>query len=137
MGDTDAWLAEADDILANWDGSADAATWSANGTHEHDTTGDYYALDGRSGGFGGLTAAAAGAAIGQALRAAMRFEATERAAEAVVVRIAVDASAFLRGIHLLMSTPLPRTQFTGTSRQYRTAKRRHARALRAHRKATR
>lgn len=43
--DVDAFLAEADDVIADWEGSADAASWSADGSHEHDTGGEYYGAD--------------------------------------------------------------------------------------------
>ena len=42
MSDLDAFLAECDDVIADWEGSDDSATWAADGSHEHDT-GDYYA----------------------------------------------------------------------------------------------
>lgn len=46
MSDLDAFLAECDDVIADWEGSADSATWAADGSHEHDTLGNYYAEDG-------------------------------------------------------------------------------------------
>jgi hypothetical protein len=34
--DVDEFLARADDVLADWRGSDDAAAWAADGSHEHD-----------------------------------------------------------------------------------------------------
>lgn len=33
--DVDAFLAECDDVIADWEGSPDAASWSADGSHEN------------------------------------------------------------------------------------------------------
>ena len=43
----DAFFAEADDILENWNGGADSASWAADGSHQvdGDIGGDYYAQD--------------------------------------------------------------------------------------------
>jgi hypothetical protein len=43
--DVDAFLAEADDVIADWEGSADSATWAADGSHQRDTGGHYYGDD--------------------------------------------------------------------------------------------
>jgi len=43
--DLDAFLAECDDVIDDWEGSYDAASWSADGSHEHDTGGEYYGND--------------------------------------------------------------------------------------------
>lgn len=41
--DVDAWLDECDDVLTDWAGSTDSATWAADGSHETDTSGwSYY-----------------------------------------------------------------------------------------------
>ncbi|NHN55786.1 hypothetical protein G9U51_08350 [Calidifontibacter sp. DB0510] len=45
--DVDAFLAECDDVIDDWNGSADSASWSADGSHEVDTDGNYYAEDPR------------------------------------------------------------------------------------------
>lgn len=36
------FLADADDVIDDWESAADAASWSADGSHEYDTDGDYY-----------------------------------------------------------------------------------------------
>jgi hypothetical protein len=43
--DLDAFLAECDDVIADWEGSDDSASWAADGSHEHDTGGHYYGSD--------------------------------------------------------------------------------------------
>lgn len=43
--DTLASIDEAIDDYVTWHGSVDSASWSGDGSHEHDTTGDYYAHD--------------------------------------------------------------------------------------------
>lgn len=42
MRDVDAFLAEADDAIDDWESSPDAASWNADGSHEYDSDGDYY-----------------------------------------------------------------------------------------------
>jgi hypothetical protein len=146
MTDTDAWLAEADDILDNWEGSPDAASWSADGSHETDTTGHYYATD-RLAGLAGISIHQAAANIvgfQQAFRSAMRFEQEQRRREVLTVRVHIDVGGFLDGMRRLAAAfrgePVPparRTTFDGTAREYRAARRRYARDVRAHRKASR
>lgn len=43
--DVDDFLAEADDVIDDWEGSHDSATWTADGSHEHNTDGRYYGED--------------------------------------------------------------------------------------------
>ena len=45
MRSVDDFLAECDDVIEDWQGSVDSATWAADGSHEHDTLGEYYGLD--------------------------------------------------------------------------------------------
>lgn len=44
--DVDAFLAECDDVLDDWEGSTDSASWAADGSHEYDTGGEAYYYDG-------------------------------------------------------------------------------------------
>lgn len=43
--EVDAFLAEADDVINDWEGSADSAAWSGDGSHETEISGDYYGND--------------------------------------------------------------------------------------------
>lgn len=45
MSDLDAFLAECDDVISDWEGSTDSASWAADGSHERDTGGEYYGID--------------------------------------------------------------------------------------------
>lgn len=46
--DVDAWLDECDDVLTDWAGSVDSATWAADGSHETDISGWSYYEDARA-----------------------------------------------------------------------------------------
>lgn len=44
--DLDAFLAECDDVITDWEGNGDSATWRADGSHQPDRIdGDYYIHD--------------------------------------------------------------------------------------------
>jgi hypothetical protein len=45
MRDTDEFLADVDGVLADWHGSADAASWAADGSHQVELSGVYYGWD--------------------------------------------------------------------------------------------
>lgn len=46
--DVDAFLAQCDDVIEDWEGSVDAAGWAADGSHEPaEIAGDYYLQDGQ------------------------------------------------------------------------------------------
>lgn len=43
--DVDEFLAKCDDVIDDWEGSPDSASWSADGSQQYDTVGDSYYLD--------------------------------------------------------------------------------------------
>jgi hypothetical protein len=45
--EVDAFLAEADDVIDDWEGSIDAASWSGDGSHETEISGESYYDDAR------------------------------------------------------------------------------------------